>query len=136
MRASWFKKHGYTIVDKKGFLGQVLLWKPFNNDAMPPKWVSESKIPSAESDKVNITAFVSGWCPAYNMTVERVKRASKEFRDKIDYVEINSLKDKKSEVYGITDGLYIQGKKIVTGPPPSYEKIRKKIKKAVKRVSK
>jgi len=31
MRASWFKKQGYTKVDKQGI--QVLLWKPFTNDA-------------------------------------------------------------------------------------------------------
>src|SRR3990172_10436999 len=38
MKASWFRKMGYAPVDKMGFLGQVLLWKPFAGDAAPPKW--------------------------------------------------------------------------------------------------
>ena len=41
MKASWFKKHGYTKVDKQGI--QVLLWKPFNENAISPKWVKQKK---------------------------------------------------------------------------------------------
>ena len=36
MRASWFKKQGYKIVDKMSI--QKLLWKPLSEDAVPPKW--------------------------------------------------------------------------------------------------
>ncbi|MFC2008366.1 GNAT family N-acetyltransferase, partial [Chloroflexota bacterium] len=41
MKASWFKKQGYSKVDKQGLLGQVLLWKPFTDDATPPKWIRQ-----------------------------------------------------------------------------------------------
>ena len=41
MKASWFKKQGYTRVDKQGILGNVLLWKPFTEDAIPPKWIKQ-----------------------------------------------------------------------------------------------
>jgi len=43
MRASCFKKQGYRKVDKESI--QVLLWKPFTDDAMPPKWIKEKKKP-------------------------------------------------------------------------------------------
>ncbi len=33
MKASWFKKQGYTRTDRNGIA--VLLWKPFNEDAIP-----------------------------------------------------------------------------------------------------
>jgi GNAT superfamily N-acetyltransferase len=35
MKASWFKKQGFLKVDKQG--PAVLLWKPFNPNAQPPK---------------------------------------------------------------------------------------------------
>jgi len=135
MKASWFKKHGYIQVEKDGFLGQVLLWKPFFDDAKPPKWISPKKTPSSDSDKVDVTSFISGWCPAYNLTVERARRASAEFGENVKFSEIDTNEKNIREEWGITDGLYIQGNKVTVGPPPPYEKIKKKIKKAVKKVS-
>ena len=41
MRASWFKKQGYVKVDKQSI--SVLLWKPFSNDAIPPKMIRQKK---------------------------------------------------------------------------------------------
>lgn len=37
-------------------------------------------------------------------------------------------------LWGIHDGLFIDGKKVNTGPPPSYDKVRRKIGKRVKRL--
>jgi hypothetical protein len=34
---------------------------------------------------------------------------------------------------GISDGLYIDGKAVRTGPPPSYDKIKRKIAKKIKK---
>ena len=39
MRASWFKKHGYKVVDKNGVMR--LLWKPFNDAVPPPKFLKK-----------------------------------------------------------------------------------------------
>ena len=49
MRASWFKKQGYKVVDKSGIMR--LLWKPFNNDALPPKFMKPKKQPEREKRK-------------------------------------------------------------------------------------
>ena len=38
--------------------------------------------------------------------------------------------------WGILDSLYIDDKQIRTGPPPSYEKIKKKIIKKLKKLDK
>jgi len=43
MKASWFKKQGYAKVEKEGFMGRVLLWKPFSDDAVPPRWIKAKK---------------------------------------------------------------------------------------------
>lgn len=35
MKASWFKKHGYKTADRDAI--SLLVWKPFTDDAMPPR---------------------------------------------------------------------------------------------------
>ena len=132
MKASWFKKQGYTKVDKQE--GQVLLWKPFTNNAILPKWIKQKKKPEMTPGKVTVTAFLNGWCPAQNIVFERAKRAASEFRDKVVFREINTFDRKVFLEWGIADALFIDDKQVRTGPPPSYGKIKKLIAKRVKKL--
>ena len=68
------------------------------------------------------------------MVYERAKRAAREFGDKVEFQEINTFDPDIFCEWGISDGLFVDGKEIRTGPPPSYEKIRKIIAKRVKKV--
>lgn len=129
MRASWFKKQGYKKVDSQKMA--VLLWKPFSEDAKPPHWIKPKKKPEKVPGKVVVTAFFNGWCPAQNTVLERAKKASEEFGDKVVFQEINTFNRKNFEEWGIGDALFIDGKEVNTGPPPSLEKLRNKIKKRV-----
>ena len=132
MKASWFKKQGYSKVDREGI--QVLLWKHFTNDAKPPRWIREKKRPEISHGKVTVISFLNGWCPAMNMTFERAKRAASEFGDKVVFREINTFDRKVFLEWGISDALFIDGKQVKTGPPPSYEKIKRLIAKRVKKL--
>jgi len=132
MRASWFKKQGYKKVDKTEM--QILLWKPFAEDAVAPKWIREKKRPQKKGGKVAVSAFLNGWCPAMNMTFERAKRASQEFGDQVEFQAIRTIDRPIFLDWGIADGLFIDGKQMRTGPPPSYDKIKKKIAKRVKKL--
>ena len=132
MKAAWFKKQGFKKADKLGM--QVLLWKQFIDDAVPPKWIREKKKPGKVAGKVNVTAFINGWCPAQNIVFERAKRASLEFSDKVDFNKINTFKKENFVEWGISDALFVNGKQIRTGLPPSYEKIKKLIRKKVKKL--
>jgi len=85
--------------------------------------------------KVTVTSFVNGWCPVQNMVHERAKRASQEFGKWIEFQEIQTFDRAVFNEWGISDGLFIDGKQVRTGPPPSYEKIKKRIWKRVKRVA-
>jgi GNAT superfamily N-acetyltransferase len=134
MKASWFKKQGYKKIDKNGMA--VLLWKPFTDDAIPPKWIKEKKKPGKIEDKVAVTSFKNGWCPAQNLSYERAKRASLEFGEKVHFQELNTFDREVLLEWGISDALFIDGKQIRTGPPPSYEKLRKKIGRKVKKLKK
>lgn len=132
MKASWFKKQGYKKVDKNGMA--VLLFKPFKENFTTPKWIKEKKKPGIITGKVSVTVFINGWCPAQNLVYERTKRAVKEYGDLIVFNEVNTFERAALEEWGISDGLFIDGKQIRTGPPPSYEKIKRKIEKKVKRL--
>lgn len=134
MKASWFRKRGYTKVDKQGILGQVLLWKPFTDDAIPPKWIKQKKKPETSPDRVTVTAFLNGWCSAQNMVFERAKRAASELGDKVVFREIDTFDRAVFLEWGIADALFIDDKQVRTGPPPSYEKIKKLIAKRVKKL--
>jgi GNAT superfamily N-acetyltransferase len=132
MKASWFKKQGYTKADKKGI--QVLLWKPFSSEIIPPKWVKQQKKPELIPGKVLVTAFLNGWCPAMNITYERAKRAAAEFGDKVVFQGVNTFNREVFKEWGISDTVFIDDKELRSGPPPSYKKIKKRIAKKVKKL--
>ncbi len=132
MKASWFKKKGYKKIDKDGMA--ALLWKPFSNEAVPPAWIKQKKKPQPVEGKVTVTSFINGWCPAQNLIYERAKRACLECGEKVVFQEISTSDKKAVYEWGIADALFVDGKKIRTGPPPSYEKIKKIITKRVNRL--
>ena len=132
MRAGWFRKHGYKVADKNGMI--QLLWKPFNENATPPKFIRPKKKPVKGEGKVNVTIFRNGWCPKYNIACERTLRACGEFPGKIDLQEFETTDKEVVREWGITDGLYIDSKEVWTGPAPTYEKLRKRIEKRVRKL--
>jgi GNAT superfamily N-acetyltransferase len=134
MKASWFKKQGYKKVDQQGFLGQVLLWKPFTDDATPPKWINQKKKPELVPGKVTVTAFLNGWCPAQSLAFERAKMAAAKFGSDVVFQHIDTFDRDTFLEWGISDALFIDGKPVRTGPPPSYEKLRKIIAQKVKKL--
>lgn len=132
MKASWFKRQGYKAVDRQGI--QVLLWKPFTDEAIPPKWIRQQKKPGIVPGKVVVSAFINGWCPAQNITFERAKRASAEFEGKVLFQEYDTSDRKTFNEWGISDALFVDEKEVRTGPPPSYEKIKRLIEKRVRKL--
>ncbi len=131
MKAAWFKKHGYKKVDADGIAR--LMWKPFTSDAIPPKWRKPEKKPEAGIDKVKISAFVHGWCSAKNIAMERLKRIAAEFPNQVEYVEYNTRDRAVMEEWGLSDALYIDTDLVNTGPPPSYDKLKKLVGKKIKK---
>lgn len=134
MRAAWFEKHGYRKADRMGI--QVLLWKPFAPDVAPPRWIREAKRPERVSGVVSVVAFVNGWCQAMNLTAERVRRAAAGFGDAVAFTGVDTSERGTFLEWGISDALFIDGKQVRTGPPPSEEKIRKLIARRVRKLSK
>ncbi len=130
MRAAWFRRQGYQRVDRDGI--QELLWKRFDEDAAPPRWIRQRKKPSAEPVKVVVTCLKNGWCPAQNLSYERAKRAANELGNNVVFREIDTFNREVAAEWGISDALFVDGKQVRTGPPPTYDRIRKLIQKKLK----
>jgi len=134
MKASWFRKHGYTKAERDGI--SLLLWKPFAGcEATPPRWVKQKKAVPTIPGKVKVTAFINGWCPAQNAVFERTRRVCAEFGDKVIFEAIDTSERETFQEWGIADGIFIDGKRLSFGPPLPLEKIRARIAKRVKRLS-
>lgn len=132
MRASWFRRQGYTRVDRQGM--QELLWKPFHESAVAPRWTRRKREPHLDPGKVTVTCLVSGWCPAQNIAYERAKRAALALGDPVVFREVDTLDRERAAEWGVTDALFIGRRQVRTGPPPSYEKIVKAISARVRRL--
>ena len=132
MRARWFKKQGYKVVDKDGMMR--LLWKPFTEDAIAPKFIKPKKKPGKIPGKVNVSVFTNGWCPGQNLAYERTVRAMSDFKDKIHFNEYWTTDRDVLNEWGISDALFIDSRQIRTGPPPTYKKIRKIIEKKISKL--
>jgi len=132
MRASWFKKHEYNRVDRDGIT--ALLWKPFTEDAVAPTLAKKKKTPGSVKGIVSVDAFISGWCPASNIVYERARRAAGEFGGEVVFNSHDTCDREVFGEWGIMDALFIDGREVNTGPPPSYEKIRGLMEKKVRKL--
>lgn len=85
-----------------------------------------AKTPPANPDRVEAGAFLSGWCPAFNMVSEPRQAASK-FRDDEQFAWMDTDERRNLLACGINGTLYIDGKRMRTAPQPSYAAIPRRI---------
>jgi GNAT superfamily N-acetyltransferase len=130
MRASFFRRHGYRSVDRDGIAS--LLFKPFVADAQRPRWLRRTAKPlELVPGRVNVTCFVNGWCTAGNVTAERACRVAGEFGEKVAFHEVDTSEHTTVAEWGLADALFVDGKRVMTGPPISPERLRKIVRKRV-----
>ncbi len=133
MRASWFKRHGYRRVDRRGLAS--LVWKPFVDGAEPPRWPKATgRRPEPVAGKVLVTGCLSGWCPAQNLAFERARRAAAPFGDLVECRVVDTTVRETMLAWGECDALFVDGRRVRTGPPPSEAKLAALIRKRVRRV--
>jgi GNAT superfamily N-acetyltransferase len=132
MRAAWFKRHGYVKADRMGI--QALVWKPFQQDARPPRWMRPRWAPLAVPGKVTVTSFINGWCPAQSVAHERARRAAAGFGAAVEFQVIPTAEPAEMRRWGRMDDLFIDGRPMRIGPPPTFEDIRRRIARRVRRL--
>ncbi|MDH3706492.1 MAG: GNAT family N-acetyltransferase [Acidimicrobiia bacterium] len=134
MKSSWFKKHGYRQADRSGMAD--LVWKPFTDDAVEPQWVPEKPVPEGESGKVNVIAYNSGWCPAANLVYERARRASEDLGTDVHFRTIDTSDRETLLATGHDGEVFVDGRRLQRGAPPSYRAVRRRIEKRLRRLRK
>lgn len=134
MKASWYKKHGYRVVQNDGI--RKLLWKPFTPDAVAPRWLKPRPIKEVElpRGKVLLTSVVNGICPAMNICNERAKAVAAEWKDQVEFQEIDTSDPSVMAEWTMSDALFLNHKELSLGPPITRDKLNKMIEKAVKRI--
>lgn len=130
MRASWFLRHGYRVAHRQGLM--ALVWKPFRDDAVPPRWRPAGRTPPPGANAVRVTAFVCGWCPAQNMVVERARRAAAELGD-VAFELVETRSPDTPDGWAWKDAVFVDGKQLGGGPPPPYAKVMRRIERARRR---
>ncbi len=131
MRASWWRHNGYVTSDRDQ--GGILLWKPFEGAAEPPFW-PEPMAPRTAA-RPRVTCLSNGWCTAMNAVCARAERVARSMSDVVDYREIDTQDREEFARWGRSDAVFVDGRQIQIGPPPSERKIRKVIRQAAKRRS-
>lgn len=125
MRSSFFKRRGYLKADRLGI--QELVWKPFVKEAQAPRWrvagrdAASPKSAGLANGPVAVQASVNGICPAMNAVHLRFRRAA---------AELGAAVALETRENAAADGILIDGKEFPLGPPPSYERILKTLKRA------
>jgi GNAT superfamily N-acetyltransferase len=120
MRASWFKKHGYHRVDADGI--RALVFKAFEPDVPPPRWLRSDKRPADERGRVVLTSCGTGWCLAQNAATERAIRVARGLG--IEVVDRDTCCDRRAlEEWGTDAALFLDDRPVRTGPPPSESKL-------------
>jgi GNAT superfamily N-acetyltransferase len=133
MRASWFQRQGYRKAGRQGMA--LLVWKPFTEDARPPRWFpTRTRPPDGVPGKVTVTAYVNGWCMAGNLACERARRAAAEHGEQVVFREVDTSEHATVAACGLADALFIDGKQVRTGPPPSVRKLQGLIEKRLRRL--
>ena len=132
--ASYYKKMGYTVVDKDGMMR--LLFKPFMSDAVPPVMIKPRKKPGKQSNpgKVTVTYLLTGCCPACSIVYERAKRAAEEIGDPVVFQAVDTSDRSTFLEWGAHNTLFIEDRNASSGPPLSYAKIKRLIEKQVRKL--
>lgn len=132
--ASFYKKQGYAVADKNSVM--KLLFKPFTADAQKPAFIKRVKTPikGENPGKVTLTYFLNGCCPACSITCERARKAAAAFGEKAVFQTVDTFDRDTYLQWGAHNELYIEDKNVSTGPPLSYDTIKKQIANRVRKL--
>ncbi len=132
--AAFYKKQGYKVVDRTNVMR--LLFKPFTDDAEPPKFFRHSKNPPKNTNpgKVTVTYFLNGCCPSCNIVCERAKRATQSFGKKAVFQTVDTLDRDNYLEWGAYNELFIEDQRTGTGQPLTVDRIKGLIEKRAKKL--
>ena len=120
---SWYAANGYAEADKNGHA--VLAWKPFADDAQPPRWKQPTgKRPDLTPGKVTVTALFHPWCQTACVMFEHARRAAASFGDRVVLDVIDTSEPATLREWGDDNALLVNGEPLPWMPDLDEEKIK------------
>ncbi len=123
---SFFEHMGYERVETDGMT--VLVWKPFTEDASPPRLVKQVRRPVGDPNRISVRVFQNGWCTGMCDLCVAIRAAVDGLDDIVDYLEIDVTDPEVHREWGISNGIYIEGEEHrANEPPPTSDVLREDI---------
>lgn len=129
MPTAYFERLGYRAVDERGT--QVLLWKPFSNDASPPHFLQPHYVFEPVEGKVVVDLFQNGFCQTSGIEAQRVREVCTEFGDRVVLREYDAEDRETLLRYQTPRAIYVAGREIFWGYEAPRDGIRAAIEKAL-----
>ena len=127
MPATFFERLDYRPVDERG--REVLLWKPFRDDAEPPRFLEpQFRFEPIEGVCV-VDLFWNRFCQTSGIEAQRVREVCAEFGDRVVLREYPAEDRKVLLRYQTPRAIYVDNRKIGWG----YEAPRDGIRTAIER---
>jgi len=125
MPAEYFIYLGFKIADRKE--NELLLWKKFNKDVLPPQFIEENYTYRKIQNRVVIDLFYNTFCQTSNIEAKRVRFVVNEYGDKVilnEYPADNRIICAK---HGISRAIYINGRPLELKTEIDKDLLRKHI---------
>jgi len=129
MPAGYFERLGYRSVDERG--PEVLLWKPFRDDASPPGFLQRRYVFEPIAGKAVVDLFWNRFCQTSGIEAERVRAVCAEYGDRVVLREQNAEDRETLLQYQTPRAIYVNGEEIFWGYEAPREGIRAAIDKAL-----
>jgi GNAT superfamily N-acetyltransferase len=105
MPVSFYEHMGYVPADREDKV--VVVWKPFSDDAKPPRLRRLRIAPPRGTDRINVTVAANGWCGCYKYVCAR--EAIKGIEHMVDYAEIDTPDRATILHLGTVGGIFLDG---------------------------
>ncbi|MAF11203.1 hypothetical protein CMK11_12195 [Candidatus Poribacteria bacterium] len=123
---SFYEHMGYRRVDQNGSV--VLAWKPFAEDAEPPRLLRPRGSLPASTDRVDVVGCMHGWCGGGIGQCVTAREAVEGLADIVAYHEIDVSDRETMLAVGRDSGVFVDGEPFrPAGPPYSVDDLRAEI---------
>lgn len=128
MPAKYFEKLGYKVAEKRG--GMAILWKQFDSGAEPPQFRKIHYKLKPLQGKVVVDLFWNVFCQTSDVEAQRVREVVSEYKNDVVLKEYSAVNPSILKQYGISRGIFVNGKWIEVGPEIEKSTLRQEIENA------
>ena len=133
MPAAYFEKRGFKRVDARG--PQVLLWKPFSEQAAPPRFLQPDYTFAPIEGAVVVDLFWTGLCQTSSIEAERVRDVCAGFGEAVRLNEYCAENRDAFLCHQIPRAIFVNGAEIGWGYEAPKDGIRNAIERALEDLS-